>query len=321
MGSGDAPAALTASGTTHASPGRVALICPGQGSQKPGGIADLAPTDRAVFDRASAVIGVDLWAAGLHASEEQLSKPSVLQPLLLAWAQADWERARTQRPDLPALHYVLGHSSGQNSAAVLCGALAFEDGVRFAHERGRLMDRDCDATPNTLLALSGVTRAVAEEIAALSQTSIANHNAEDQFVVGGSAEAVARARARAESCGVKAVVLRVAGAFHTRFFRDSDALAGPLIDALSVREPFTPMIGNARGQVIDTATALRDEFRGQYSRPITWLPALQTAYAAGVRTFIVTGPGNAMAGLLRRFARTVTGPIAVVRLNQPLGEQ
>ncbi|MCY3887599.1 MAG: ACP S-malonyltransferase [Chloroflexi bacterium] len=301
-------------------PPRAALLCPGQGSQRPGVVASLDRDDRAVFDRASAAIGVDLWELGLSAPAVEIAKPSVVQPLLVAWAQADRERAGREGRALPALHLYLGHSSGQNSAAVLCGALSFEDGVRFAYERGRLMDRDCAAAPTTLLALAGVGRRIAEEIAAAAGCTIANWNAADQFVVGGGAEAVGEAQRLAAARGVKAVALRVAGAFHTNYFRESDAAAEPLIEALPLRESFRPMIGNACGQLIETPAALRAELHGQYSRPVRWVDALQTAYDQGVRIVAVTGPGNALAGLLRRFALTVEEPIDIVRLNQPVAD-
>ena len=301
-------------------PPRAALLCPGQGSQRPGAVASLDHVDRAVFDRASAAIGVDLWDLGLNAPAAELATPSVVQPLLVAWAQADRERAEREGRALPAVHFYMGHSSGQNSAAVLCGALSFEDGVRFAYERGCLMNRDCEAAPSTLLALAGVGRRAAEEIAGAAGCVLANYNAADQFVVGGGADAVGEAQRLAAARGVKAVALRVAGAFHTDCFRESDAAAGPLIEALSLREPFTPMIGNTCGQLIESAAALRDELHGEYSRPVHWVEALQTAYDKGVRTVAVTGPGNALAGLLRRFALTVEEPVDIVRLNQPIAD-
>jgi malonyl CoA-acyl carrier protein transacylase len=89
-----------------------------------------------------------------------------------------------------------------------------------------------------------------------------------------------------------------------------------LIDALPLRDGFTPLIGNAHGQLIQTPAELRDELRGQYTRPIHWVAALQTAYDLGVRRFAVLGPGNAMAGLVRRFGTSVDQRPTIVRLNQ-----
>lgn len=298
--------------------GRCALICPGQGAQKPGAVADLDPAARPLFDRASALIGLDLWEAGRDLPADALAMPSIVQPLLVAWAVAEVERAGAERPDLPSIDYYLGHSSGQNSAAALCGALPFADAVRFAHERGHLLDRDCRATPNGLVALAGVDRDSAIMLARDTGAEIANHNAADQVVLGGSRAAVEAVTAEAARRGLRAVPLRVAGAFHTQLFRTADALAEPLIAALPIRQPFTPMIGNRSGQLIADPAALRDELRGQFSRPLEWVTALQCAYAQGVRTFVVAGPGNAMAGLLRRFALTVPDPLTLtlIRLSR-----
>ena len=265
-------------------PNKAALIAPGQGSQRPRGLADQPASAREWFDRASALLGIDLWEAGSSWSEERLGRPSTLQPFLVAWALADVERMRATVPELDALDYVLGHSSGQNSAMDLSAALRFDDGIRFAHERGKHLDLGCEAELGTLVALAGVDEDLAREMGA-----------------------------------VAAVVLRVNGAFHTELFRRSDELSQPLIDALPICESFTPLIGNAAGQIITTAAGLRTELSQQYTRPIRWLDALQTAYDRGVRTFVVTGPGNAMAGLVRRFGKAQAERLRIVRLNAPSG--
>ncbi len=294
----------------------VALLCPGQGAQRPGGVAKLPSEARAVFERASALIEIDLWEAGLQWPAEALARPSVLQPLLVAWAVADYERGRHERPDLPAIDYVLGHSSGENSALVLSGAVSFDEGIRFAHERGQQQDVACDEGTHGLLALAGLSREDAERVAAETGMALANHNAEDQTVLGGNKRDFARATSLVEARGGQALVLRLAGAFHTESMRKADEMTEPLIAALEIRAGFTPLIGNARGQLILDAAGVREELSMQYTRPIEWVAALRTAYACGVRTFIVTGPGNAMLGLVRRFARTVPEKLTAIRLNQ-----
>ena len=297
-----------------AATGRVALICPGQGAQRAGGVAGLAAALRPTFDRASAAISLDLWKAGLDSTPEQLARPSVLQPFLVAWAVAEVERARATRAGLPHVDYCLGHSSGENSALVLSGALSLEDGVRFAFERGKHLDLISDEPESGLLALSGVDRKRAEAIGAATASVLANHNGTEQAVLGGPAAALERVVTLAEGQEVEAVRLQLAGAFHTEVCRRSDDLTAPIIDTLPIHEPFTPVIGNARGQLISDAAGLRAELRDQYTRPVEWLAALQAAYDLGVRTALVTGPGNTMAGLVRRFNRTRSEPIRVVRL-------
>jgi [acyl-carrier-protein] S-malonyltransferase len=281
-------------------------------------VADLSASARPTFDRASAVIGVDLWAAGLDASAQAIARPSLLQPLLVAWAVADYERGRAQLPGLPVPDFVLGHSSGQNSAMVLSGAVSFEAGVGFAHARGLLQDAACHAGAHGLLAVSGLGRAAVESVAVAHRLVVANRNAEDQFVLAGPDANADAAMAAIDAQGGRGVRLRLAGAFHSDAFREVDAQSQPLIDALPIAPGFTPLIGNRAGQLIRDPAALREELSMQFTRPVCWTDALAASYREGVRTYVVTGPGNAMAGLIRRFGRVAAEPLRTIRLNAPL---
>ena len=240
-----------------------------------------------------------------------------MQPLLVAWAVADYERGKAGRSDLADPDFVLGHSSGENSALVLSGALSFESGVRFAYERGLLQDAACDAGSHGLLAVSGLTATAAEAVAAAQGLVVANYNAADQFVLAGDDAAAPAAVARIEAEGSVVIRLRLAGAFHSEAFRQADEASEALIAALPIADGFTPLIGNRAGQLIRDAAALREELSMQYTRPVAWTDALATAVRQGVRTFVVTGPGNPMAGLIRRFGRTTGERLRIVRLNAP----
>ena len=304
-------------------PAPTVLICPGQGAQRAGGLADLADdfaslhdAGRDAFRLASEAAGCDLWRLGMSldpANEAALRRPSLLQPFLVAWAAAEYARATEQ---IGPLDYVTGHSSGMNSALALSGAVKLETALQFAAACGRSMDRDCDERPGGLLALVGAGRETAEAIATRSGAALANHNAPDQTVLGGDFDALDQAARLTPKHDCQSVPLRVAGAFHTPSFEQSDASNRALIDALPIREPFTPIVGNRSGQLITSADDLRDELRGQYVRPVEWEAALRTLYASGVRRYISLGPGNVMAGLVRRFGRAQPERIQIQRVSQ-----
>ena len=299
------------------------LICPGQGAQRAGGVADLAdsfaglPTEaQRAFGLASEIAGCDLWQLGLSddpADELALRQPSLLQPYLIAWAVAEYARVAAQ---VGPLAYVTGHSSGMNSAMALSGGLELEAALDFAWRCGLNMDRDCAERPGGLLALVGAGREAAETIAARSGASLANHNAPDQTVLGGPFEALDLAAEQAPAFGSQAVQLRVAGAFHTPSFERSDLANRQLIEALPIADDFTPIIGNHRGQIIESAAQLRAELREQYVRPVEWQAALKTLYTGGVRRYLTLGPGNVMAGLVRRTGKTLPERIRIQRLSQ-----
>lgn len=299
------------------------LICPGQGAQRAGGVTDLAASfdqlpaeGQQAFRLASDIVDCDLWQLGLsadQADEVKLRCPSLLQPFLVAWAVAEHAAVR---PRVGSLSYVTGHSSGVNSAMVLSGAITVESALRFAWQCGKSMDQDCLERPGGLLALVGAGRATAEAIADHSGGSLANHNAPDQTVIGGTHESLGRAIQIAPEYGGQPVELRVAGAFHTSSFERSDRLNRPFIDTLEIAEDFTPIVGNHMGQTIESPEQLRDELRSQYVRPVEWQSVLKTLYAAGVRSFLTLGPGNVMAGLVRRYGKTLPDRIQIQRTSQ-----
>ena len=76
------------------------------------------------------------------------------------------------------------------------------------------------------------------------------------------------------------------------------------------------MVGNGSGQLIETADQLRAELRGQYSRPVEWLRVIETLDRHGVERYLTLGPGNAMAGLVRRYGRSSASRVEIVRVAQ-----
>ena len=182
------------------------------------------------------------------------------------------------------------------------------------------MDRACDEGAGGLMALVGASREQAEAAAAQSGAALANHNAADQTVLGGSDAALAAVQAAYDGVEPTPVPLRVAGAFHTAAFAESDRRSERWIDALPIAERFTPLVGNCRGQLIETPAELADELRGQYSRPVEWLRVIETLDRLGVRRYLALGPGNAMAGLVRRYGRTRPGRARVLRVAQQLAQ-
>ena len=299
------------------------LICPGQGAQRAGGVTDLADSfeqlpaeGQRAFRLASEIADCDIWRLGLSAAaadEAALRQPSLLQPYLIAWAVAEYAQIA---PRIGPLSFVTGHSSGMNSAMALSGAVSLEATLRFAWQCGSNMNRDCQERPGGLLALVGAGRESAEMITARSGATLANHNAPDQTVLGGAYESLARASLIAPDYGGQPVELRVAGAFHTPSFQQSDSLNRGFINALEIAEDFTPIVGNHGGQIIGTAEQLRDELREQYVRPVEWQSVLKTLYEHGVRRFLTLGPGNVMAGLVRRYGKTMAERIEIRRTSQ-----
>src|SRR5262245_58543577 len=105
---------------------KVALVFPGQGSQKVGmgrAWAEASPLARAVFEEADTALGTPLSRLCWEGPEEELNLTVNTQPALLAASLAAWRALAEQLGEALAPVAVAGHSLGEYSALVAAGAL------------------------------------------------------------------------------------------------------------------------------------------------------------------------------------------------------
>nr|AUO14849.1 Malonyl CoA-acyl carrier protein transacylase [Amycolatopsis sp.] len=132
------PAADAVTGVAG-TPGKVAMLFPGQGSQWAGMALELAessPVFAARLSECSAALAshVDWHLRDVLADEEALTRVDVVQPALFAVmvSLAELWRSFGVVPDA-----VVGHSQGEIAAAVVSGALSLQDGARVVALRSR----------------------------------------------------------------------------------------------------------------------------------------------------------------------------------------
>lgn len=288
----------------------LAFVFPGQGSQAPGMLADLAAAHPLVvetFAEASEGAGVDLWAIS-QSGDGRLNQTEFTQPALLAAGIAVWRLWRQQGGAEPAL--LAGHSLGEYTALVAAGALSLADGARLVRERGRLMQEAVPLGTGAMAAVLGAEDGlVAEVCAAASGAEVvvpANYNSPGQIVIGGHAGAVGRAIALLAERGVrKAVKLPVSVPSHTPLMRAAaDRLAG-VMAGLDWRLPDRPVVHNVDAGRRDTVEGIREALASQLHQPVRWTACVQALVAAGATRMAECGPGKVLAGLVKRIDRSV----------------
>jgi len=289
----------------------LAFVFPGQGSQFPGMLAELAairPQVRATFDEASEGAGLDLWALSQQDPDGRLGQTEFTQPALLAAGVAVWRAwiaAGGARPSLLA-----GHSLGEYAALVAADALTLADAARLVRERGRLMQLAVPAGTGGMAAVLGAEDAlVAEVCEAVSGDEVvvpANYNSPGQIVIGGHAAAVDRALAELAARGVrKAVKLPVSVPSHTPLMREAANRLGEVMSAMSWRDPAIPVVQNVDGEVHADAPAVRDALVRQLYLPVRWTGCVQALAAAGVTSVAECGPGKVLTGLAKRIDKSL----------------
>jgi [acyl-carrier-protein] S-malonyltransferase len=266
---------------------------------------------RRVFARAQEVSGLPIGRLCADGPEEELRRTDVAQPALvaaeLAALAALGERLGLDGEDLAGaaealgVRWVAGHSLGEYAACVVAGALSIDDGLRLAAERGRLM---AEARAGAMAAVLGLDAERLDEICRASgDVDVANDNAPGQVVISGTPEAVARASAAAKDAGARRVVpLNVAGAFHSRLMADAASHFAERLDAAEVRQPRLTIVGNVTAGPLASVDEVRDELRAQIARPVRWRESVIWLRAAGAERAVECGPGDVLAGLVRRTA-------------------
>lgn len=280
----------------------VAFVFPGQGSQFVGmgqDAYDASADVRALFAEADDALGYALSSIVLKGPEDALRQTANTQPAILLVSVALF-RALDLTPAV-----VAGHSLGEYSALVAAGALTFRDAVRLVHKRGQYMQEAVPEGRGIMLALIGAedeqVRAAVAEID--GEVDVANYNAPGQIVIAGERGATEAAAAKA---GARQVIpLPVSAPFHCRLMRPAEERLRADLAQVPFADLAIPLYNNVDARRVTTADEARDGLARQVSRPVQWTQLIQNIIAEeSVHTFVEVGPGNVLAGLIRRIDRT-----------------
>ncbi len=274
------------------------LLFPGQGSE----ISDMGAR-------------VDEYVPELGALARELVAPDIFerakeslglfQPALFCAVMAGWERIKRMHEagklDLGEEHEraFCGHSLGEFGAIAASGALSPEDALRMVKVRGELLEevRHIDAK-GAMMAMIGP--GVQDFVASAEEHGVmmANDNSPVQVVVAGSQEAMDWCYDAGKAAGFRVVKLPMnGGAGHT-------PRIGPIVprfrEALSTvtfREPVSQIWSAAEAAPF---TDPAEQLATAVMRNVRWRELVVNLNAAGATTFVESGPGHVLAGLVRK---------------------
>jgi [acyl-carrier-protein] S-malonyltransferase len=201
--------------------------------------------------------------------------------------------------------FVAGHSLGEYTAAVACGSLSFEDGMRLVSLRGRLMAEAQNERPGTMAAVIGLQAdqlaQLCEQASEAGTVAPANLNTPSQIVVSGEAGGVARLMELAKEAGAdKVVPLQVGAAFHSELMKPTQARMGEEMQSVDFADAAVPLASNASGRLVQRGDDVRTALYEQIASPVRWVDCVQTLADAGATTFLELGPGRVLGGLVKQ---------------------
>ena len=290
-----------------------AAIFPGQGAQLVGmgrDVAERYAVAAETFRQADRILGFELSALCFHGPAERLNATDIQQPAIFTTSVALFRAAVAGGAIVADAWAAMGGLSlGEYTALHLAGALSFEDALRLVYRRGQLMQEACQRHPGGMVSLMGMDEAavlaLCERVGPVGRVRPANCNCPGQIVVSGEKAACVEAARLAEEFGGKAVVLDVAGAFHSELMRPAAEGLRPALEAVQLAPPRIPVVANVDGQYHGDPDAIREALYRQVFNPVRWQACVERMIADGCGTFWEIGPNRVLSGLVRKISRSV----------------
>jgi [acyl-carrier-protein] S-malonyltransferase len=277
-------------------------------------LCEASPAARRIFEEADSVLGFALSRTCFEGPEDELKRTAITQPAILTHSVAAWADLRERFPErLEGAALAAGHSLGEYSANVAAGALPFARAVALVHARGRFMQ---EAVPEGVGAMAAIVGLAAEAVdeacreAASSEpgetVAPANYNSPEQTVIAGHAAAVARASQACLARGAKrAIPLQVSAPFHCALMSPARDRMAPLLAEAPFADAAVPVVTNVDASPETSAARLRDALARQIDSPVRWVGSVQRLAASGVDRALEIGPGNVLAGLVKRIDKSI----------------
>jgi [acyl-carrier-protein] S-malonyltransferase len=275
-------------------------------------VAERFPEARDTFAAIDEALGTPLSRIMWEGPEDELTLTHNAQPAILAHSAA----VLAVVGDGLGAAAAAGHSLGEYSAHIAAGSLVATEAARLVRRRGELMLDAGRRRPGAMSAVLGLDPAQVElacrEASADGAVAVpANLNSPEQTVISGDPAAVARAGDGCKARGAKRVVpLKVSGAFHSPLMAPAAAGLAEALAGSDFRDPRYPVVANATAEPVRRASDATRLLIEQLTAPVRWTACMRAAadLAPGA-VFVEIGPGNVLAGLLRRIvpeARAVT---------------
>lgn len=276
-----------------------AYVFPGQGSQFPGMGKELYESNKVaheMFMRADEILGFPISDIMFNGTAENLKQTKVTQPAVFLHSVILAKCLPDFNPDM-----VAGHSLGEFSALVACGALDFESALKLVSVRAQAMQKACETNPGAMAAVINLESEKIEAICADCNGIVvpANYNSTRQTVISGEKTAVEQACVKMKEAGARrAIVLPVGGAFHSPLMEPARKELAEYIETVEFQRPKCPIYQNVTAYATTDPAEIKTNLLTQLTSAVRWTQTIKNMVNDCDSSFVEIGPGTVLQGLI-----------------------
>lgn len=283
--------------------GKIAFVFSGQGAQYPGmgrELYETSPAARAVFERADA-IRPGTAVQCFNGTKEELSVTINTQPCMFC---VDLAAAYAAREVGIASAAVAGFSLGEVAALTFAQAFDFETGFRLVCRRAEFMQEAAEKREGAMVAVLKLKAPDIRELCAeFEEAYPVNYNCPGQTVVSLEKKVLEGFCQAVSARGGRAVPLAVSGGFHSSFMDEAAKRLSAELQMMAMKEPVIPVYANSTAKPYKEN--LKATLAGQVNSPVYWQDTVEAMISDGIDTFIETGAGKTLCGLIKKISPQV----------------
>ena len=284
------------------------MLFPGQGSQYIGMCSDLYYKNdsiRKIYQRASDILGFDLWKMIEKEDLKTLTKSQNAQPAILVSSYVLYKEFCNNFELLPSIS--IGHSLGEISALVCAESLSFEDGVSFVKQRGLLMDTALEEK----IGFCGIVtdlktetlEAIIQEINETGYVAITGYNSPNQLMVGGE-KSVERLLDDKVSClsgqyiPFRMIPMKANAPYHSKLMDYLKPKFKEILNDIQIKSPVFPILSTVSGEIIDNESKISDLLVNQLVMPVKWNQVIEKLRNMNIYFLVDIGPNKIIKNLV-----------------------
>jgi len=134
---------------------------------------------------------------------------------------------------------------------------------------------------------------------------LANFNSPGQVVIAGHTAAVARASELVAARNGRAKALPVSAPFHCKLMAPAARIVEAELERVAVGSPAFPVVANVDAQPNSDPSRIKALLVRQVDGAVRWEDSIRLMAERGVTHALEIGPGRALAGLVKRIAKTI----------------